>query len=178
MALAHVTGTGGWAYHLLITIGLMGLVASFHGLVLAAGRATMEFGRVRYLPEAVGRVHTRRGTPANALVINMVVGIAALLSGRTGDIISISVFGALTLYVLAMVSVLVLRKKEPELERPFRVPMYPVFPVVALVIATVCLVAMVTLNIKLSIIYFSLLLLSYIWFWFTARGRTATGNDI
>ena len=55
----------------LITIGLMGLVASFHGLILAAGRATLEFGRVRYLPEVLGRVHVRRGTPANALLVNI-----------------------------------------------------------------------------------------------------------
>jgi ethanolamine permease len=164
LALSRITGTGGWVYHLLITIGLMGLVASFHGLVLAAGRATMEFGRVRYLPSAVGRVHARRGTPANALVVNMVVGIVALLSGRTGDIITLSVFGALSLYVLAMVALLALRWKEPGLARPFRVIWYPVFPVVALVIAAVCLVAMITLNVKLSLIYFSLLLVSYIWF--------------
>ena len=164
MALARITGTGGWIYHLLITVGLMGLVASFHGLVLAAGRATMEFGRVRYLPAAVGRVHVRRGTPAVALLVNMVVGIVALLSGRTADIISISVFGALTLYVMGMVTVLALRRKEPGLERSFRVPLYPVFPLVALVIAVVCLVAMISLNIKLSLIYFSLLAVSYIWF--------------
>jgi ethanolamine permease len=169
LALGRITGTNGWIYHLLITIGLMGLVASFHGLVLAAGRATMEFGRVRYLPPAAGRIHGRRGTPANALLINMVVGIAALLSGKTGDIITISVFGALTLYVLAMVSVLALRKKEPGLERPFRVPLYPLFPIVALVIATVCLVAMVWLNVNLSLIYFSLLLGSYIWFHFFVK---------
>jgi ethanolamine permease len=172
LALSAITGTSGWVYHLLITIGLMGLVASFHGLVLASGRATMEFGRVRYLPEAIGRVHPRRGTPANALLINMVIGIVALLSGRTGEIITISVFGALTLYVLAMVTVLVLRKKEPELERPFRVPWYPVFPVVALVIGLVCLVAMVTLNVKLSVIYFSLLGVSYIWYCFFVKKRT------
>jgi ethanolamine permease len=62
-----------------------------------------------------------------------------------------------------------LRKKEPDLERPFRVPMYPVFPIVALVIALVCLVALVSLNIKLSLIYFSLLILSYIWFHFFVK---------
>ncbi len=173
LALSKITGTGGWTYHLLITIGLMGLVASFHGLILAAGRATLEFGRVRYLPEVLGRIHPRRGTPQNALLVNMGVGIIALLSGRTDEIITISVLGALTLYVLSMVTVLVLRKKEPGLERPFKVPFYPVFPIVALVIAAVCLVALITLNIKLSLIYFSLLILSYIWFCLTARGRQA-----
>jgi ethanolamine permease len=169
MALSKITGTEGLIYHLLITIGLMGLVASFHGIILAASRATLEFGRVRYLPAALGRVNVRRQTPVNALLVNMVVGIIALLSGRTGEIITISCFGALTLYVLSMITVLVLRRKEPELERPFRVPFYPVFPIVALVIGAICLVAMITLNIKLSAIYFLLLALSYIWFHFFVK---------
>ena len=164
LALSKITGTGGLTYHLLITIGLMGLVASFHGLILAAGRATLEFGRVRYLPAALGRTLARRGTPAGALLANMVVGIIALLSGRTDEIITLSVLGALTLYVIAMVTCLALRRKEPGLERPFRVPFYPVFPLVALGIAVVCLVALVTLYVKLSVIYFSILLVSYIWF--------------
>jgi ethanolamine permease len=72
-----------------------------------------------------------------------------------------------------MITVLALRKKEPELERPFRVPFYPYFPLVALGIAGVSLVAMVTLNIKLSLIYFSLLALAYIWFHFFVK---RTGN--
>jgi len=164
LALSKITGTGGWTYHLLITIGLMGLVASFHGLILAAGRATLEFGRVGYLPASLGRTLKGRGTPAGALLANMSVGIIALLTGKTDDIITISVFGALTLYIISMASILALRRKEPELERPFKVPWYPVFPVVALVIAVVCLVAAVTLYVKLSLIYFSILLVSYIAF--------------
>jgi ethanolamine permease len=169
LALSRVTGTEGWTYHLLITIGLMGLIASFHGIVLAAGRCTLEFGRARYFPEVLGRVHEGRKTPVNALLLNMVIGIIAILSGRTDQLITLSVLGALTLYVLSMITVLVLRRKEPGLERPFRTPFYPVFPIVALVVATVCLVAMGTLNIKLSFIYFSLLVVSYIWFYFFVK---------
>lgn len=173
LALSKITGTSGVTYHLLITIGLMGLVASFHGLILAAGRATLEFGRVRYLPAALGRTLVRRGTPAGALLANMVVGVIALLSGRTDEIITISVLGALTLYVISMVSCIALRRREPELERPFRVPWYPVFPLVALVIALVCLIALVTLYVKLSVIYFSILLVSYIWFYYAQRSKAS-----
>jgi ethanolamine permease len=169
MALSKITGTQGWIYHLLITIGLMGLVASFHGIILAASRATLEFGRARYLPAALGRVNSRRQTPANALLVNMVIGLIALLSGKTGELIIISTLGALTLYILAMATVLALRRKEPGLERPYRAPWYPVFPVLALVIGVVCLIALVTLNIKLSIIYFSILGLAYIWFHFFVK---------
>jgi len=169
LALSKITGTEGWTYHLLITIGLMGLVASFHGIILAASRATLEFGRARYLPAFLGQVHVRRHTPVAALLVNMGFGIVTLLLAPTEDIITISVMGALTLYVLSMVSVVALRRKEPGLERPFRVPLYPVFPMVALVIGFVCLVAMITLNIKLSGIYFLLLALSYIWFHFFVK---------
>jgi ethanolamine permease len=169
LALSKITGTKGWIYHLLITIGLMGLVASFHGIILAAGRATLEFGRVRYLPAALGRVDVRRRTPVNALLVNMCIGIIALVTGRTDQLITLSVFGALTLYVLAMITVLRLRRREPELERPFRVPLYPVFPIVALVIGAVCLVALASLNIKLFGIYSSILGVSYIWFNFFVK---------
>ena len=132
LALSKITGSGGAMYHLLITIGLMGLVASFHGIILAASRATFEFGRVKYIPAAFGKVSPRTRTPVNALVINMCIGIIALLTGRTDEIITISCFGALTLFILAMVTLLVLRKREPELERPFRIPLYPLPPLLAM----------------------------------------------
>jgi ethanolamine permease len=173
LALSRITGTGGVIYHLLITIGLMGLIASFHGIILAAGRATLEFGRVRYLPAALGRVNERRKTPVNALVVNMVIGIIALLSGRTDQIVTISVLGAVTLYVFAMITVLALRRREPELERPYRAPFYPVFPVVALVVGVACLVALVCLYIKLSLVYFSILGLAYIWYHFFVKRNLA-----
>ncbi len=171
MALSQITGTTGWLYHLLITIGLMGLVASFHGLILAASRATYEFGKTGCIPTVFGKIHPRFKTPANALLLNMVIGIIALFTGKTGDIITIAVFGAILLYIFAMIAVLVLRKKEPELERPFRVPLYPYFPITALVIAIVSMVAMITLNIKLSLIFFAILALAYIWFHFIVKRK-------
>ncbi|MBS1564393.1 MAG: ethanolamine permease [Bacteroidetes bacterium] len=169
LALQKVAGSNGWMYHLLVSIGLMGLVASFHGIILAAGRATFEFGRVDYLPRMFGAIHPKFKTPVNALLANMIAGIIALLTNKTGEIITIACFGALTLYIISMVAVLALRRKEPQLERPFKVPFYPAFPVIALVIASVSLVAMVTLNIKLSVIYFSILALAYIWFHFFVK---------
>jgi ethanolamine permease len=171
LALAKITGGATLLYRSLITIGLMGLVASFHGIILAGGRATFEFGRVGNLPALLGRIHPRFKTPANALLVNMVAGILALLSGSTAEIITISVLGALTLYIISMLSVLALRKKEPSLSRPFRAPAYPYFPIIALVIALVSLGAMVTLNIILSVIYFLILGLAYIWFHFFVKRK-------
>jgi ethanolamine permease len=151
-------------------------VASFHGIILAAGRATFEFGRVHYVPKLLGKVHPRFQTPANALIANMFIGIIALLSGKTGEIITIACFGALTLYIISMISFFVLRKREPEMERPFRVPFYPAFPAIALVIATIALIAMTIYNPMIALIYFGIMLLAYAYFYFFVlrKGKAIT----
>jgi ethanolamine permease len=161
LALAHITGNNHVLYHLLITVGLFGLVASFHGLILSAGRSTYEFGKVKFAPFFLGKIHRRFKTPSNALLINMILGIIALVSGKTDDIITLSVFGALTLYIISMISMLRLRKNEPDLERPFRVPLYPVFPLVALIIASLAIIAMTVYNFNLALFYILLMALSF-----------------
>ena len=161
LALNKIVGGNNLLYHFIITIGLFGLIASFHGIILAAGRSSFEFGRVKMAPAFLGKIHTRFQTPANALLINMIIGIVALLTGKTAEIITISVFGALTLYIISMMALLQLRKKEPGLERPFKVPMYPAFPVIALIIAIVSLIAMTIYNFKLALIYFLLMGICY-----------------
>jgi ethanolamine permease len=145
-------------------IGLFGLIASFHGIILAAGRSSFELGRVNFAPQFIGKIHPKFQTPANALLVNMAVGIIALLTGRTSEIITISVFGALTLYIVSMISLLRLRKTEPGLERPFKVPAYPAFPLIALIIAVISFVAMTVYIFKLALIYFLLLAVCYVAF--------------
>lgn len=169
LALAQITGSNGWLYHLLITIGLMGLVASFHGLILAASRASYEFGKAGCIPAVFGKVHPKFKTPINALLLNTCIGIVALLTGKTGDIITIACFGAISLYIFAMIAVLILRRTEPELPRPFKTPFFPYFPVIALLIAVVSLIAMTTLNIKLSLLFLGIMVLAYIWFHFFVK---------
>ena len=164
LALEQIVGNNNLLYHLLITVGLFGLIASFHGIILAAGRSSFEFGRVKYAPAFLGKIHPRFRTPSRALLVNMVIGIIALLTGKTSEIITIAVFGAITLYIVSMIALFQLRKKEPELNRPFKVPMYPFFPLIALVIATVSFIAMAIYNFRLTVIYFLIIGLSFLLF--------------
>ena len=161
-ALAQITGNSGAMYHMLVTIGLFGFVASFNGLLLAAGRTTYEFGRTKHFPEIFGRIHPRFQTPHWALVLNLVLGIATLLTGKSEDIITISVFGAVCLYIFSSLSVMKLRKTEPDMPRPFHVPFYPVLPLIALTIASVALVAMTYYNFQLAIIYFAVIAIAFV----------------
>ena len=96
----------------------------------------------------------------------MILGIIALFTKKTDEIITIACFGAIILYIFGMLSVLMLRKKEPGLLRPFRTPFYPFFPIIALAIALFSLIAMITLYVNLFILFMVIMALAYIWFHF------------
>jgi ethanolamine permease len=164
LALISIVGDNNFLYHLLITIGLFGLIASFHGLILAAGRASYEFGKVRFAPPVFGKIHPRFHTPSNALLLNMGIGIFALLTGKTAEIITIAVFGALFLYLFSMLAMVKLRKTEPDLPRPFKVPFYPFFPYTALTITVVALMAMIVFNFYLFLLFFMIMSFSVLLF--------------
>lgn len=142
LAMAHVVQRDSALYGLLVGIGLLGLIASFNGIILAAGRATFELGRVGFAPWFLGKTHPRTKTPVAALLANLVLGMAAILAGKTAEIITLSCFGAIALYILSMVSLIALRRKEPHLHRPFKAVGYPWSPLVTIAIAAVCLVSM------------------------------------
>jgi len=166
LALAHIVGKNSPLYHMLLTIGLFGLIASFHGILLAAGRVTFEFGRVGYFPPLLGKVHSKYHTPAWALGLNMLVGILTLFTGRTGDIITIACFGALGLYIVSLITFFKLRKSHPDMPRPFKAFLYPYAQIAALIIAIVSFIAMTIFNPTLAAIYFALMALGFAWYKF------------
>jgi ethanolamine permease len=171
LALAQVVDRGSPLFTLLLGIGLLGLIASFHGIILAAGRATMEFGRSGFAPAILGRINQRTHTPVVALVANMVVGVLAILSGRTGDIITLACFGAVALYALAMVALFALRRREPELPRPFRAVLYPVFPGIALALSLASLVILGVYNPVIAGVFAGLLGIGVAYYFLVVRGR-------
>ena len=88
-------------------------------------------------------------------------------------IITLSCFGALALYVVSMIALFVLRRKEPDLPRPFRAVAYPVFPLVALVIATISLIALIVFNPMIAAIFFAILIAGSIYYFAFARRLAA-----
>jgi ethanolamine permease len=164
LAISHVVSRDSPFFALLTGIGLVGLVASFHGILIAGSRAIMELGRARYAPEILGSVHEKTKTPVAALLANLGIGIIALLTGHTDDIILIAVFGALTLYALSSAAVIELRRTAPDLVRPYRTPLYPITPVVAFALALVCLGAMVWSYPQMAVIYVILIATSWLGF--------------
>ena len=153
------------------SIGLFGLVASFHSIILSYSRIIFSLARAHYLPSFLSKVHPRFQTPYWALIMGGIVGVIAILTGKTDKLIILSVLGAVVMYIVSMVSLFVLRKKEPLLERPFVAPFYPYFPMVALVLSVVCLVSIVYYNALLSLIFFGFMLVLIIIFVFSKNIR-------
>ncbi len=141
------------------SIGLFGLVASFHGTIIGYSRQVFALARGGYLPGFLAQLNGR-GAPHWALVAGGGVGLLALLTGTTAQVIILSVLGALVMYIVSLVSLFALRRREPELARPFAVPGYPLVPVVALVLAIVSLGALVYSNLLLSGIFLGGLVLA------------------
>ena len=141
--------------HMLVWLGLFGLIASFHGIILGYSRQIYALAREAYLPPYFAKIHPRFKTPHRAILAGGVIGIAAIYSDEliklggqtlTANIVTMSVFGAITMYILSMLSLFKLRRAEPEMARPFRAPFYPAFPAFALVSAIVCMATMIYYN--------------------------------
>jgi ethanolamine permease len=171
-----VGGQSGWL-KMLVGIGLFGLLASFHGIILGYSRQMFALARAGYLPVFLAAVHPRFRTPHLALVVGGIIGAVALFSGKTDELITLSVFGAIVLYVVSMASLFKLRASEPDLIRPYRAPLYPVLPALALVFAVGTGVVMVWFNPGIATIFAGMLMLALIYFWFTPRQRENAVHD-
>ena len=162
-----VGATSGWL-HMLVWLGLFGLVASFHGIIMGYARQIFALGRAGYLPAVFARLHPRFNTPHVATLAGGVVGIAAIYSDAfitiagqslTASVVTLSAFGALTMYIVSMAALFRLRRSEPALARPFRAPLYPLAPAFALAMASLALVTMAWNNRELALIFAGLMAL-------------------
>jgi ethanolamine permease len=140
----------GLGTRLLALIAVAGLVASFHSIIFAYGRQIYSLSRAGYFPRWLSRTHPRRETPHVALVVGALMGYAVALaihglgpeSPVGAVLLNLAVFGAVISYVLQMLSFILLRRRLPEIERPYRSPLGIAGAAIALLIAAVTFVAL------------------------------------
>jgi ethanolamine permease len=177
-AIGTVLGKTNGLTKIFASIGLFGLIASLHGTILASSRQVFAMARSGYLPRGLAKINHRFKTPHWALIIGGIISFIAIYIGTTAQIIILSVLGAVVMYMLSMISLFILRKKEPELDRPFISPFYPVFPATALVISIMCLFAIVYFNVMVSLIFFALLALAIAIFMLMGKHKIKILDDI
>jgi len=184
-AMKMIVGENSGWLHMLVWIGLFGLIASFHGIILGYSRQIFALSRAGYMPKFFGEVNNKFKTPHRAIIAGAVVGVAAILSDDfqfngmtlTANLITMAVFGAIVMYIVSMMSLFALRKNEPNLDRPFKAVAYPLFPGIALVLAVISLVTMIYYNQQLSLIFFVLMALGFVYFSMTQHHRDASADN-
>ncbi|RKO65969.1 APC family permease [Desulfofundulus salinus] len=114
---------GGWAAKLLILGGIGGIITSWNSFFVGASRVIFAMARAKLLPDFLGQLHPRYKTPANAILLVGVLSTLAPLLGRKMLVWLVDAGSLATIVAWTMVAIsfLILRYREPEMERPFRV---------------------------------------------------------
>jgi ethanolamine permease len=138
-------------------VALTGLIASFHTILYAQGRQVYSLSRAGYFPSGLSVTHDKYKTPHVAMISGALLGLAVMLiiwfanggggAGETqlGDdligtvLLNMAVFGAMLSYIMQALSFILLRRNQPNIERPFRSPLGIPGAVVTVIIAAVTL---------------------------------------
>ncbi len=138
-------------------VALIGLIASFHTILYAQGRQVYSLSRAGYFPSALSVTHPRHKTPHLAMIAGATLGLVVMLAiwfvnggggpGETqlGDdiigsvLLNMAVFGAMLSYIMQALSFIILRRNQPNIERPFRSPVGIPGAVLTIIIAAVTL---------------------------------------
>ena len=184
-AMKMIVGEHSRWMHMLVWIGLFGLVASFHGIILGFSRQFFALARAGYLPPGLAKL-SRQQTPYRATLAGGAIGIIAIFSDNwvhlqgmtlTAAMITLAVFGAIVMYIMSMMSLFKLRRTAPDMARSFRAPGYPLVPGIALVLAVLCLVSMVWFNPIIALLFVVIMLAGYLYFRATSLQRQQAPHD-
>jgi APA family basic amino acid/polyamine antiporter len=119
------------------------MISAAHFVILSSARVYFAMARDGVFFRRLGVIHPRFNTPAFALVVGSLAGATLAMLGTVQQLLSYVVFIGWIFYGLGAVSLIIFRRTRPDVDRPFRVPAYPVAPLLfafaalALVINTI-----------------------------------------
>ncbi|MXP23977.1 ethanolamine permease [Gordonia sp. HNM0687] len=156
-------------------IGLAGLIASFFSIIYAYSRQLFALSRAGYLPPVLS-VTNRRKAPTLALIVPGIIGFLLSLTGEGDLLLNMAVFGAASSYVLIMVSHIVLRRREPDMKRPYRTPGGVVTTGFALVIAVIAVIATFLVDVVAALCCLGVFALFMLYFAVYSRHRLVANS--
>ncbi len=123
-----------------VSIGAMiSIFAALNGSILSGSRVPYAAARDGLFFSGVARVHPSYHTPGVSIVWLSLWSCLLVLSGKYDDLFNLVIFASWILYGMTAAAVLVLRKKRPELVRPYRTTGYPIVPVLFIIGAAILL---------------------------------------
>lgn len=134
-------------------INLAILISTFgctNGLILAGARVYYAMARDGLFFRRVAEVSPRTHTPVFSLIIQAIWASLLALSGTYSNLLNYVIFAALLFYVLTVSGLFVLRKKRPDLERPYKTIGYPVLPALYVLLAALVMVDLLWIKPKFT----------------------------
>lgn len=168
-------GPRGYPIVSLLTVLL--LLSAVNALLLMASRVPVAMSRDGLFPAVAARV-SERGTPIAALGASAAVALAFIITGVFESVLAIAAFYFVANYVVSFSALLVLRRREPARERPYRAWGYPWTTGLALVGSVLFLVGAAIGDTRHSVYALSLLAVSYPVFYLGVRARTVRGDVV
>ena len=116
----------------LINVGiLVSVFGCLNGYLLTGPRIPYTLANQKVLPATFGKLN-KKGVPANATLFMVVLSVIYALSGQFNLLSDLSMFAIWAFYTLTFIGVIKLRKTQPDLKRPYKVPFYPVIPIISI----------------------------------------------
>ena len=141
----------------------LGALTTMMGCYVVSARFIFAFARGGLLPKTFMKLHPKYGSPYVALLVGLGAGLIGSFIRRLIDYASLLVVMSLVAFILVALSLMWLRRKKPNLERPFKVPLYPITPVATMVFASILLVAFITeLSFDMVVLIIAWLVLGYL----------------
>ena len=136
-----------------IVIAVMIMVSTFgcnNGLILAGARVYYTMAKDGLFFKKTGTLN-KNEVPAYGLWIQALVASLLCLSGKYGDLLTMVSFIVVIFYVLTIIGIFILRKKEPTMPRPYKAFGYPFLPAIYIIMATVFCIGLVYTEPKYSL---------------------------
>jgi len=114
--------------------GLLSTMSALNATILASSRVAFSMGRDRWLPRSVGTIHPETRTPHVAIWLTGVILLAMAVTLPIEAVGSAASLIFLLTFAMVNLSVIVLRRKAPDLPRRYRVPLYPFVPILGIVL--------------------------------------------
>ncbi len=114
---------GSWAGKILVLAGVGGIITSWNAFLIGGSRAVFAMAQVGMLPPFLAKLHPKHKTPVNAVLMIGALSVIAPLFGRKTLVwlVDAGGLGIVVAYAFVAASFIVLRKREPQMQRPFRV---------------------------------------------------------
>ncbi len=126
---------GGRAEGLMAIAILISTFGCCNGLILSGARVYYAMAKDRLFFKATGQVDPKHKTPKNALIVQGIWTCVLCLSGTYNDLLNYVIFAVLVFYILTIAGLFVLRRTQPNAERPYRAVGYPILPAIYIVMA-------------------------------------------